>query len=73
MCERVIAAAYDVRPHHTAQALGRGGYGMVYAAQKSDTGKLYAVKCMGACLVHGMRCIAPAATSPGPPTQQTSA
>lgn len=29
--------------------LGRGGYGMVYAAQKLDTGKLYAVKCMGAC------------------------
>lgn len=27
--------------------LGRGGYGMVYAAQKLDTGKLYAVKCMG--------------------------
>ena len=26
--------------------LGRGGYGMVYAAQSSDTGKLYAVKCM---------------------------
>jgi serine/threonine protein kinase len=29
------------------QPLGRGGYGMVYAAQKIDTGKLYAVKCMG--------------------------
>ncbi len=29
------------------QPLGRGGYGMVYAAQKQDTGKLYAVKCMG--------------------------
>jgi serine/threonine protein kinase len=26
--------------------LGRGGYGMVHAAQKLDTGKLYAVKCM---------------------------
>jgi serine/threonine protein kinase len=26
--------------------LGRGGYGMVYAAQKLDTGKLYAIKCM---------------------------
>ena len=26
--------------------LGRGGYGMVHAAQKIDTGKLYAVKCM---------------------------
>jgi hypothetical protein len=29
------------------KALGRGGYGMVYAAQKIDTGKLYAIKCMG--------------------------
>ena len=28
------------------QPLGRGGYGMVHAAQKIDTGKLYAVKCM---------------------------
>jgi hypothetical protein len=29
------------------QPLGRGGYGMVFAAQKADSGKLYAIKCMG--------------------------
>ncbi len=29
------------------QPLGRGGYGMVHAVQKADSGKLYAVKCMG--------------------------
>lgn len=31
--------------------LGRGGYGMVYAVQKRDTGKLYAMKCMDKRLV----------------------
>jgi hypothetical protein len=40
-CHRTCACS------RAAQALGRGGYGMVYAAQKTDTGKLYAVKCMG--------------------------
>jgi serine/threonine protein kinase len=33
-------------PAASPQTLGRGGYGMVYAAQKLDSGKLYAVKSM---------------------------
>jgi hypothetical protein len=46
-CIILLYPFFSCFSHTRMQPLGRGGYGMVYAAQKLDTGKLYAVKCMG--------------------------
>jgi serine/threonine protein kinase len=45
-----LPSLHSQAPFHSflrTQPLGRGGYGMVFAAQKADSGKLYAIKCMG--------------------------
>ena len=47
--------------HNHPQPLGRGGYGMVFAAQMLDTGKVYAIKCMDKRMIkarHATRMIA---------------
>lgn len=47
----------SVRSWRWVGRIGKGGYGAVYAAQRSDTGYLYAVKCIDKRLVKVRRAV----------------